>query len=178
MRSFVSAISFAAIVLGSLILQFHPAVVRGCDYPVTAAGIMAAPVDCGVVSAPVVSSQTITRSYSTVSTPVVSQAFVPMQSPVRVQSFVPARGFAPAGSYGVGQGFAQTGLGTAYGANAVVTHGAVIDNGGFVGGGGGAVLNARRVKIRRNSPAALNQIFGGNGPVQINSRRIHIRRNR
>jgi hypothetical protein len=49
-------------------------------------------------------------------------------------------------------------------------------NSGLVGGGGLSV-NARRVRINRNSAAAL-QSFGGGGPVNVNARRFSFRRNR
>jgi hypothetical protein len=44
-------------------------------------------------------------------------------------------------------------------------------------GGGGLSVNARRVRINRNSAAAL-QSFGGGGPVNVNARRFRFRRNR
>lgn len=106
---------------------------------------------CGVGSAAVV--QQAVPSYT-----VVQQAVpVMVQRQVVVQrQLVPQQ--AVMGGYGVGS--------------------AVGFSNGLVGGGGGGLsVNARRVRINRNSAAAL-QSFGGGGPVNVNARRFSFRRNR
>jgi hypothetical protein len=158
MRHFlIASLVLALVPAGALAGHFSQTIVSGGGGYGGGVGAGLAPAfdgdTCGVASAAVVQQAVPVQSYT-----VVQQAVpVMVQRQVVVQrQLVPQQ--AVVGGYGVGSATGFT-------------------NGLVGGGGGGLSVNARRVRINRNSAAAL-QSFGGGGPVNVNARRFSFRRNR